>query len=184
MFIDREEGAIVDGSEDPVIRTVSGEIRVGSEQDIIRMVDLGLLDVALARTAIVEEHGPGEFRVLSESGFFNHVLCLIGSSRAPSSIRRVVSPYPRLARRFFGSQPVIVIPVGGETELYAKIGDCDAGVGLCRSGWRAKRHDLRILDVIASSSLCVLVNSRTTHNQGGDFAQAFLDWLATGSAAG
>lgn len=82
-----------------------------------------------------------------------------------SGVLKVATKYPRVTAEHFGARgaPVEIITLAGSVELAPVLGLADCVVDLVETGETLRENGLQVIDVIAESSACVVVNRASFH---------------------
>jgi len=91
-----------------------------------------------------------------------------GRTMAPApngGVLKVATKYPRLAADHFGARgvPVEIITLAGSVELAPVLGLADCIVDLMETGETLRENGLVVVEVIAESSACLVVNRASFH---------------------
>lgn len=93
------------------------------------------------------------------------VASLTNSSSINSGIVKVATKYPRVTASHFGAHGVAVeiIVLAGSVELAPVLGLSDCIVDLMETGETLRENGLSVVEVIAESKACVVVNGASFH---------------------
>lgn len=82
-----------------------------------------------------------------------------------NGVLKVATKYPRVTAEHFGARgvPVEIITLAGSVELAPVLGLADCVVDLVETGETLRENGLRVIDVVAESSACVVVNRASFH---------------------
>jgi ATP phosphoribosyltransferase len=88
-----------------------------------------------------------------------------GASSLNGGVVRVATKYPRITAAHFGSKGVAVevIPLTGSVEIAPVLGLADCIVDLVETGRTLRENGLEIVEVIAESKACLVVNRTSYH---------------------
>ena len=83
-----------------------------------------------------------------------------GGSGSEGGLVRVATKYPNVALAYFNGRgiPVEIIPLSGSIELAPLVGLSDRIVDLVETGRTLRENGMEIMDVIAESSACLMLN--------------------------
>jgi ATP phosphoribosyltransferase len=90
---------------------------------------------------------------------------LAGADLANGGVLKVATKYPRLAAAHFGARgvPVEIITLAGSVELAPVLGLADCIVDVMETGETLRENGLSVVEVIAESSACLVVNRASFH---------------------
>lgn len=150
--------------------------------DLPTYVEYGAAAAGICGRDVLLETTPDVHQPL-DLGFGQCRLVLAGHARDSSpnhnmlSTTRVATKYPGVTERYFRSRglPAEVIFLSGSVELAPNIGLAENIVDLVETGATLRANGLAVLDEIADSTACVIVNRASFHMQ----QRAVQEFLAT-----
>ncbi len=137
--------------------------------DIPLYVQSGAADMGITGEDMVRERG-AKVRKLLKFNFGNCQIAVAAPKdsdiKSPEDYRggmKVATKLVNLARDYFSGKDVFceVIPVAGATELAPYMGVADLIVDQVSTGTTLTENNLRIVDVIAESALCLIANEKS-----------------------
>lgn len=155
-------------------------------QDVPVYVERGIADCGIVGRDVLMESATDLLQPLTlEIGRCEIVVAQINSATSKNGgILKVATKYPRISAAHFGLRgiPVEIIPLAGSVELAPILGLADCIVDLMESGETLRANGLSVVEIIAESKACFVVNGASFHLKSDAINRilALLDNTATG----
>jgi ATP phosphoribosyltransferase len=156
----------VEESRKLIFDSPDGECRVivVKPVDAPTYVEYGAADVGIAGRDVLLESKADVLRPL-DLGFGRCKIVLAApqdtaEDASEGGLVRVATKYPNVALAYFNGRgvPVEIIPLSGSIELAPLVRLADRIVDLVETGQTLRENGMKVIDVIADSSACLMIN--------------------------
>lgn len=135
--------------------------------DVPIYVEHGIADCGIVGRDVLLESTSDLLRPLTLSvGYCRIVVAAQTTVLLPNNgVLKVATKYPRVTAAHFGARgvPVEIITLAGSVELAPVLGLANCVVDLVETGETLRENGLQVIDVVAESSACVVVNRASFH---------------------